>query len=761
MTTYQDFLASKERVTQALGFEAKDLGSHLYPFQRDIVQWACRMGRAALFEDCGLGKSPQQLEWARQVVRHSGGPVLILAPLAVAQQTVREGSKFGIDCRYLRADDGAPGIVVANYEMLEHFDADRFSGVVLDESSILKSQDGRTRTAIIRAFARTPYRLACTATPSPNDFMELGNHSEFLGVMSRTEMLSMFFVHDGGSTQDWRIKGHAQKDFWKWVCGWAVMIRKPSDIGYEDGGFTLPPMNIRKRVVAADHVSARKAGFLFAMEAQSLNERRAAKRGSIGDRVAACAEIVAAEPSEQFLIWCNLNDEGDGLEKAIQGAVQVSGADSREFKEDAIEGFVSGRIRVLVSKASMFGFGLNLQGCARMAFVGLSDSFEEFYQAVRRCWRFGQTRAVDVHVVTSRARRRDRRQHRAQGSGHAADGVRYGGAHAVGDDREHQGDPSARRRLSASGENAGTEVDPVGGLAMNVLAQKVTDRFAIYNGDSCEVIKAIPDNSIDYSIFSPPFASLYTYSASDRDMGNCPDGDAFAEHMKFLIGDLFRVMKPGRVLSFHCMLLPTSKSRDGYIGLSDFRGDLIRSFQAAGFIFHSEVVIWKDPVTAMQRTKALGLLHKTIRKDSAMSRQGVPDYLVTMRKPGVNPDPITHDDSDLPVELWQKYASPVWMDINPSKTLQKASAREEADERHVCPLQLDVIERAIHLWSRPSDLVLSPFAGIGSEGYQALKMGRRFVGCELKGSYYKQAAANLEAAEKAESVGDLFERSAE
>ncbi len=398
---YETFLQSKERVTRELGFEARDVGKHLYPFQRDAVSWACRMGRAAMFEDCGLGKSAQQLEWARQVAEHSGGSVLILAPLAVAQQTVREGEKFGVKCRYLRDDDGAPGIVVANYEMLSHFDASRFAGVVLDESSILKSHDGRTRNAIIQAFAKTPYRLACTATPSPNDFMELGNHSEFLGVMSRVEMLSMFFVHDGGSTQDWRIKGHAQRDFWRWVCGWALMIRKPSDIGYDDDGFALPPMAIRRHVVAADHVQARQAGFLFAMEAQSLQERRAAKRGSISARVEACARLVAAEPGEQFLIWCNLNEEGDALAAAISGAVQVSGSDSRESKEAAVEGFTSGRIRVLISKPSIFGFGLNLQGCARMVFVGLSDSFEQFYQAVRRCWRFGQKRPVDVHVVTS------------------------------------------------------------------------------------------------------------------------------------------------------------------------------------------------------------------------------------------------------------------------------------------------------------------------------------------------------------------------
>jgi superfamily II DNA or RNA helicase len=400
---FAQFLRAKERVTKALGFEATNINPRLYPFQQDIVRWACRMGRAAIFADCGTGKTPMQLEFGVQVCRHVGpsAAVLILAPLSVAQQTVREGEKFGITARYLREDDGQPGIVVANYEMLEHFEVDRFSAVVLDESSILKAQNGKTRNALIQACANVPYRLACTATPAPNDFMELGNHCEFLGVMSRTEMLSMYFVHDGGSTQDWRIKGHAQRDFWRWVCGWAVMIRKPSDIGHEDGGFVLPPLNMRSTVIAADHAQARKAGLLFAAEARTLQERRAAKRGSIDERVAACAALVASESAEQWLVWCNLNDEGDALERAIPGAVQVAGSDSREHKEAAIAGFLDGSIRVLISKASVFGFGLNLQCCARMAFVGLSDSFEQFYQAVRRCWRFGQARPVDCHVITS------------------------------------------------------------------------------------------------------------------------------------------------------------------------------------------------------------------------------------------------------------------------------------------------------------------------------------------------------------------------
>lgn len=283
---------------------------------------------------------------------------------------------------------------------------------------------------------------------------------------------------------------------------------------------------------------------------------------------------------------------------------------------------------------------------------------------------------------------------------------------------------------------------------MKCIEQAHGNNFAMYNGDCVEVIQGIPDNSVHYSIFSPPFASLYTYSASERDMGNSKNHTEFYDQFLFLVKELYRVLMDGRLVSFHCMNLPTSKERDGVIGITDFRGNLIRIFQSAGFIFHSEVCIWKDPVTAMQRTKALGLLHKQLKKDSCMSRQGIPDYLVTMRKPGVNPEPVEHTNESFPVSVWQRYASPVWMDINPSDTLQKESAREEKDERHICPLQLQVIERGIELWTNPGDIVLTPFAGIGSEVYMALKKQRRGIGIELKGSYYKQAVANCTAVEE-------------
>lgn len=290
---------------------------------------------------------------------------------------------------------------------------------------------------------------------------------------------------------------------------------------------------------------------------------------------------------------------------------------------------------------------------------------------------------------------------------------------------------------------------------IGVIDQAIGENYALYNGDSCEVLKGIPESSIHYEIFSPPFASLYTYSNSERDLGNCRTTTEFYEQFKYIVSELYRVLMPGRLVSFHCMDLPLSKERDGIIGIRDFRGEMIRLFEDAGFVLHSQVCIWKDPVTAMQRTKALGLLHKQIKKDSCMSRQGIPDYLVTMRKPGENPERVTHTNESFPVDVWQRYASPVWMDINPSDTLQASSAKEDKDERHICPLQLGVIRRGINLWTNPGDTVLTPFLGIGSEAVVALQQGRKAIGIELKSSYYKQAVRNCEGTQAYEQISLL------
>jgi len=397
--------------------------------------------------------------------------------------------------------------------------------------------------------------------------------------------------------------------------------------------------------------------------------------------------------------------------------------------------FSAGAVRAFVTKPSIAGFGMNWQHCSDMAFVGLSDSYEQFYQAVRRCYRFGQTKTVNVYVIT------------AETEGAVVANIKRKEADAMrlaAEMVEHMRDINMEALKGATvRDKADYQRDAVHG-----------DGFVAHLGDCVDVVREIPDNSIQYTVYSPPFSSLYTYSNSDRDMGNCKGDEEFMEHYGFLVRDLFRVTMPGRLLSFHCMNLPTSKQNHGYIGIRDFRGELIKLHQDAGFIFHSEVCIWKDPVTAMQRTKALGLLHKQIRKDSCMSRQGIPDYLVTMRKPGENEERVSHTPDDFPVELWQQYASPVWMDINPSDTLQYRSAREHNDERHIAPLQLEVIRRALKLWTNQGDTVLSPFMGIGSEGYCALQYGRRFIGAELKRSYWQQAVKNLTVAKT--DQGGLF-----
>ena len=402
MRDYETFLADKRRTVVPVGFDPGDLGDNLFRFQDAIARWALKKGRAAVFAGTGLGKTRIQLTWAKQVEAHTQRPVLVMAPLAVAQQTIAEGAKIGIPVRLVReaSEIEARGIHVVNYDRFDRIDPALFAGIVLDESSILKSHDGKTRTALIEAWADTRFRLACTATPAPNDFMELANHAEFLGAMTRVEMLATFFVHDGGETQKWRLKGHAQADFWKWISSWAVMLSKPSDLGFEQGGYDLPGLTIVEKVVES---APNDAGALFALEVNTLNERRSARRSSIEDRVKVIADLVAAEPDEQWIIWGDLNDETEALSKAIPGALEVRGSDDPDVKAERLIGFANGDFRVLVTKSKIAGFGLNLQKCARIAFCGVSDSFEMFYQSVRRCYRFGQTREVIVYVVTSSA----------------------------------------------------------------------------------------------------------------------------------------------------------------------------------------------------------------------------------------------------------------------------------------------------------------------------------------------------------------------
>lgn len=401
---YEDFLAGKQHIPPSCGFEVDKpaMNIHMFEWQKDITRWALRKGRAALFEECGNGKTIQQLEFADQVAKREGMPVLIVAPLTVGAQTLREAQKFGYSAAICRTqDDVIPGINITNYEMLQHFDGRSFAGVVLDESSILKNYTGKMRNQIIEMFKDTPYRLSCTATPSPNDYMELGNQVEFLGIMSRTEMLATYFIHDGSDTGKWRLKGHAEDRFWEWVSTWSVVLTCPGDLGYPNDGYILPPLNMTEHIV---EVKSDGEYSLFGCEiAKTLTERRDARRASLRERCEQAAEIIAQNPGDQWVCWCDLNAESELLAEFIPNSEEVRGSDKPDAKEDALMRFANGALRVLITKPSIAGFGMNWQQCHNMIFVGLSDSYEQMYQAIRRCYRFGQKRPVNVHIVTSAA----------------------------------------------------------------------------------------------------------------------------------------------------------------------------------------------------------------------------------------------------------------------------------------------------------------------------------------------------------------------
>lgn len=738
---YRAFLEKKRITAESVGFDVDvaDLNPKLFDWQREIVAWALKQGRAAMFEDCGLGKTAQQLEWAHQVAKHTGGDVLILAPLAVARQTQREGEKFGIEATVCRSQsDVKPGVNVANYEMLEHFDAAHFTGVVLDESSILKSYSGKTKQQLIELFCRTPYRLACTATPSPNDHMELGNHSEFLGIMASNEMLARWFINDTMNFGTYRVKGHAKDDFWRWVASWSMCISRPSDIGFCDDGFVLPPLTISEFYVESDQTEG-AGDALFRNVDLSATGLHKELRLSAPARAVAAADMVNGNDAS-WIVWCNSNYEADEVRALIPDAVEVRGSDSVTEKERKLMAFTNGESRVIVTKPSIAGFGLNWQHCSNVVFMGLSYSYEQFYQSLRRSYRFGQKNPVNAHVIMAPTESDILKTVRKKQSAHI--------------------------EMQDSMSRAISEVYTMNRdkltLSESPSIEKVTgNNYTLYHGDCCEAVREMEDGCVDFQIWSPPFSSLYIYSDAQTDMGNCKGDDEFFEHFDFLIPELYRITRPGRLCAVHCKNLVDYKNSSGRAGLRDFRGEIIRHMENGGWKYHSEVCIWKDPVIEMQRTKAHGLLYKQLRKDSSFSRQGLPDYLVVFRKwadveESIEVSPVTHTKETFTLDAWQRYASPVWFDIQQTNVLNIQQARADKDEKHICPLQLDVIERAIELWTNPGDVVFSPFGGIGSEPYTALKMGRKTVAVELKREYFDVMHRNCERAVTELTQSTLF-----
>jgi len=715
---YQDFLKDKAIIKRSDGRASGEVHARLFPFQAEIVRWACRKGRAAIFADTGLGKTIMQVAWANAI----GERTLFIAPLAVSRQTIREAELIGVGIKYLRDDDLKEKMIITNYEMADHFNPDNFGAVVLDESSILKSIAGKTREKLIRMFANTPFRLCCTATPAPNDIAEIANHSEFLGIMRRVDMLATYFVHD----EEWRLKGHAEDPFYRWMASWAMSVKYPSDIGFSDEGYILPELQVKEVEVKSGIVPK---GYLFFNNLKGIEDRINVRKSTIKERCDKAIEMVTAD-GDPWILWHGLNEEGDYLAKNIPGSVLVEGSQEPEDKAEKIEAFVMGKHRVLITKPKIAGFGMNYQHCHKMAFVGIGDSFESYYQCIRRCYRFGQKHPVSVHVIISDLE------------------------HEIIENVKKKEKEAERMTKQLIAKMKNYEVEELKGKepGFNYATKCETGNgWKIFMGDSCEEMKNIQDGTVGLSIFSPPFMSLYTYSATERDVGNSKSPDEFWGHFDFIIKELLRVTKPGRNCAVHVSQVPAMLVRDGYIGLKDFRGQAICKFQDNGWVYHGEVCIDKDPQAQAIRTKARSLLFVQLKKDSSWLRPALADYILVFRKPGENMEPIHPDLSN---EEWIEWARPIWYGIHETETLNARAARDEKDERHICPLQLGVIRRCLRLWSNKGDVIFSPFMGIGSEGYEAIKNERNFIGIELKPEYFAVAKNNLLKAEK--TIKTLF-----
>lgn len=791
MNSYQNFLASKQRSVKPSGFEVTEeqVNPLLFKFQNACVRWAVRLGKAAFFEECGLGKTFQEIEFARLVTEHTGGKAIILTPLAVAPQTIEESGKLQAywqaamkvypAVKYCKdqSEVGDSSIIVTNYERLDKFNTEEFVCVVLDESSILKNFMGKTKQALFAAFESTPYKLCGTATPAPNDHLELGNHAAFLDVMAANEMISRWFINDAMEAGNYRLKDHAAKDFWRWLTSWAVCLSEPRDLGeeYHLEQFKLPPLNMHEYRLSANAQSIERAwseGRLIPDDSPSSTGMHKVKRESLADRIEQARLIVdMIAPNEPILIWCDTDYEQDALVKLFPDALEVRGSQPNDVKEKRLMAFAHGENRMLITKPSIAGMGMNFQICSHQILVGVTYSFEKFYQAIRRSWRFGQVKPVEVYVIYAETE----------------------GNILVTLKNKQEQFKMMQSEMNIAMHEHGLFRDGKR-LSLTIPDSQVFkgNDYTLILGDSIEQIKAIPDNSIDLGIHSPPFANLYIYSDSEADMGNSADDDEFFVHYQFLIKDLLRTTKPGRLCVIHCKDLPSYMNRDGAAGLIDFPGRIIRAFEeatldnepATKWQYHSRVTIWKDPVIEMQRTKNHGLLHKNFTSTADACRQGMADYLLVFRKwpLGETHEPVTQyrvpgdyvgteppvvfgdvnklSESDrraYSINVWQRYASPVWSDIDQTNVLNFKLGKGHSDERHICPLQLDVIERCVDLWSNKGEVVFTPFMGIGSEVYSALKMGRKGIGIELKESYWKQAIKFCKEMEASKAQKTLFD----
>ena len=750
--SYTEFLQQKEKTINPVGIIVKpdQINKLLFDFQKDIVIWAVKMGRCAVFADTGLGKTFIQLEWGRLM----GGNILIFAPLSVARQTIREGKKIKANIKYVRnKSEMQNGINITNYENIDGFEnLTNINGIVLDESSILKAIDGKTKAKLIKYFHAIKYKLCCTATPAPNDYTELGNHAEFLNISTTAEMLSTFFVnanktseiitdsgivvrkkHSNKHGTQWRLRYHGQLGYFRWLSSWAMAIRKPSDLDYKDDGFILPPLNITPVIVNADYQPDDE---LFFTGLKGLKQRAEIRKQTGQIKLNKILKII--NPNEQYLIWCGLDHESTLAKNNIPDSTEVKGSHDSEYKAKCFEDFQDKKIRILITKPKIGGFGMNFQNCNNVIFYGLNDSWESFYQCIRRCYRFGQNKEVNVYVVISSIETQ------------------------IFDNIKNKSAMAERMMNGLINEVKTYEMEQLGKQVKKINTEYKQDkyeseRYTAYLGDSCEVLKEIQDESIDLTVYSPPFADLYTYSATERDLGNSKNWEEFFTHYDFIIREVLRVTKQGHVSCVHTSDIPAMQMKDGYIGIRDFPGAVIEAHTKAGWIFYGRAIVTKNPQAQAIRTKAKGLLFVQLRKNSLDSRPAMLDHILIFKKPGEVKDPVLPvENKEIDNEKWIDWAGGIWTGIHESDTLQYTTARHPDDEKHICPLQLGTIERCIKLYTNPGDTVLTPFGGIGSEGYQAVKYNRKAILIELKESYYKILLQNMSNIEAETTQDDLF-----
>jgi len=774
--SYNDILEEKKPKLINRGFILDKEWSHLYPFQSFCVRTALEKGKYALFEGCGLGKTRQQITWAHEVMIYTGRPCLILAPLAVVGQTIEEGEKIGIEVieyvpEMYTLDPLPSTIFISNYEQLDNLPVEQFAGIVLDESSILKSFTGTTKRKLIEAFCDTPYKLACTATPSPNDLNEIGNHSEFLDVLDAQDMRAKWFVRDEGMN-NYRLKGHAKADFYAWMRTWCKMFNNPADIGFPMDGYNLPAVNYQEVIIKAE---VRNTGKLFNEGHVNATSFHREVKLTMVQRLEEVATIVN-NSTENFIIWIEQNEEGERLRELIPDAVEVRGSDKTTYKKDKLLGFARNEFRVLITKGEIAGFGMNYQNCHNMIFANPSFSFETIYQCICRELRFGQFNTVNVWMVST-------------------DTMENVVANYKIKEKQHF------EMLEEM--NNGINHKIYGLLTDYTFREVRTSDCWLMKGDCCIESKRIADKAARLIVYSPPFSALFTYSNYIHDMGNNDSHEAFFRQYAYQLKENYRILQDGGIMCCHTKNLGVYKNSSGYTGMYDFTGDHTRAVLDAGFKLHCIITIWTDPVLEMQRTKTQRLLYKTVTSDSSYTGVGMPEFIYVFRKWDGNEEdwsPVTNlTKKNFPLDKWQEWASPVyrenllnyekadlvstilqlkaetfrlkydcnsglpdhwyddvWFDIKRTDVLNGKEGTALGDEKHIAPLQLEVNHRCVNLWSNKGDTIFTPFLGIGSELYEAVLNDRKGIGIELKDSYFDVSVRNILKAETSKLQTKLF-----